>query len=443
MRRFWAIVLLAFSLTWAGCSSDVKVVGPDGNELDNVAEQLVQIENVWRDYRTEQEVVSNFGEDTRCYLKVEADGDQQKAGEQVLCGPYRLMAAETTSWDVAPITFNDGVLELDPSGFTATSSLPGGGWWADGKAPNENAEVNEPDAPAIEFGETVIPGSANPPEITKADSIITPDGSYTVWVGRSERIGGPKDRKMVVDGSFVTVKVEREAALDSNYENVPRETKLAVKSGDQIYEVPIYESYFSMAVPGDGEDATVQFIFDSMTQELSTDGKRLDAPNADLLYQENQFFKVDQTEAKIGGSYQDGWFFKAGLQDAKASLKPWIADEGWAEEGKAWLVIEGKLKLDGPKYFVGNQQAKYLKNNRYILGNVTLGDTEAVVQEIGELDLSSAAPVTFAFEVPSDYSQDRDLTFSIKATGKKSEGSPGNAPKEADLSLLMTTKVHD
>ena len=113
------------------------------------------------------------------------------------------------------------------------------------------------------------------------------------------------------------------------------------------------QARYLVSVPADG---SAKFVVSSDGHDQFIDlltGEREDDPIADVYYRDvirqepHHKFQIPTT--KLGATYSD----QTGTADisydfrlASAELTPWQPDEGWAEEGRAWLALDWEYAVD-------------------------------------------------------------------------------------------------
>lgn len=204
------------------------------------------------------------------YFQVVQD---REVTDEVLCGPYRLMASEATAWQRGELTFYPGesaetvtpALALDEDGRpefdqgeanpNATPTRP------DGEAADLPEQVEEPEAPLARPGQQ-IDGVAAEAASTSV-RVITPAADDLFQVGvTTERLGGAEDRLAPPDGgSFVLVDT-------SGYPST-EDTAYVISAGGTDYPFTPASGPTALAIPGDGRDARLGVTYDALTQWFS------------------------------------------------------------------------------------------------------------------------------------------------------------------------------
>ncbi len=448
-------VAVMVAICLAGCARHTaKLLTPSGNGIPDPAAALKSVTEAWKSWRDTQEVKSRLHDKAQCFIAVtpaDKDGGVPVATDAVMCGPLRTMAAETTSWDFTFIDFEDNGSKSsftlrnpsEPS-FQNRPHIEDATWWApDQSAPLADATVDEPDAPTVDYGQVVTANDVTMPALAPADSIITPDGTYQVKMTTSARVGGPLDRRMVVDGQFVVVNIVREAAYDANYDDLPQKTTLSIEAGQKRYPLEMNPQTFAVAIPlqtapSPGPDlAALVFTYDGVDQKLDLAGHRVKNDKTQPFYERSAKSSYEDTSTVQGKVFQDGWYSKAEATRVAAVWMPYLDGKGWAKDGSVWLVVSGSIRIDPPKFYSGYDSAEYANNLGIDVSQTTWDAKKPIDTEVGDPDRSHQFNVRFVFEVPSgQVGKTAELKIPVRLTGDRSND-VGSAPEHADLTLNL------
>lgn len=431
-----------------GAGADHSFAGQPVVELE---QSLSSIEGTWRQEITNSDTKTRLAEDAHCFFQVDPQETEGKTpiGQSVLCGPYRKMGAEKTAWDVADVT----AYPYDDKGNLTVSLAPSGSgklfrqgepspnltpWRPDGAEADLAAEVPEPDAPVAEAG-TVIE-LYNPGDLTAArDELRTPFASYTVQRGVQPRVNGPDGRLAAPEGgTFVIYAISGQMGYGGETEA----PTFAVTAGEESYSLPGTNGTWALALPGDGSDAQLEMDYDGLTQTLDAHGVRADNATAAPLYTEGEnrrTLTVGSLRDEQGDYSSEGWSGRvdSGWSGPTAQLVPYTPAQGWAPEGKVWLLLEGSVSASGINHRSGDTYGNYDLQKVEVTGIAVDGtpvEGPTTTSDRSSAGYTAATPVDAA-------TQEFTLAIDVHVTALRSSYSDSSLPERGELDFTLEAPV--
>ena len=220
--------------------------------------------------------------------------------------------------------------------------------------------------PESVVADAVAPEDAAPSEDEGMPAEEAPSEAPSSAAGSGEDFGPAEGKKL----SLVTVSyTSNDAGQDPAYSSDDDESAntadlasptLSLDRDGQIRELPKLDEEgqhtYLISTPADGK---AEFVVtqDGHEQRLDLNtGKRLADEVASTYYRENAepveineplaFPDTTVTAGSGGNSNTYDYKVKLTTELGKARLTPWTKKEGWADEGHAWLVIDGKAGIE-------------------------------------------------------------------------------------------------
>lgn len=435
----------ATALVVSGCSSESGYV-MQGREVTDLDTSLAAIESQWQSEVSSSDVKVRMGEDAGCYFQA---GPESEAGiplsDVVLCGPYREMGSEVTSWDAAELYPFPGpkddvfVPQLKPveddSAFTPGKASPNLELFRpDGRKADLAAEVAEPDAPRATAGSVAeLVNGAGDVTLTQTDELRSPVSRFEIERGVASRVDtaeGPLDPPE--GGAFLIVQVRSEQGMWSE----PDESTFKVTGDGVEAELPSASGVFAVAFPADAAKGQIHLEFDGLTQTLDADGKRVEGTVADGLYKESPTVTVASLEGSVGDDDADGFSAEAGTgwSRPEAAVGSYSEEHGWAEDGKVWLTVSGSVFVNNVSYEEGDDSARYDVQEVEITQITIDGDP---VESVDVTKRRSETSWSFDVAVDPDF-EELTLGMELHALGLKNSWpeAPG-LPDRAELDFSL------
>lgn len=347
--------------------------------IDNAEEFLTQVSNDWNSSLTSDHLT--LSENPQCYYVLDAEG--LATGDLACGGVRRVNVDDGATWDVWEFTAwedPDGTITAaDPEPVEMSVTRPEGTLVdAQGnEAPQDVGQLEAPPLPQAEAGlvisdlspgltltDKVQPGEAGtvitPAGVLQIDSIATaetlradvvPDMANTDAAARAYRAAdGEKFR--VVEFSFDPSEAEVAAALSLTYDGQQKQIAQLAEgsrgwggSGAASYRILV-------SVPADGG---AQLVVSSDGHDQVVDlasGDRADDPIAATYYRDvtqqdiNAALTLGEKQIDVENS-DDPLEVSGQLAIGSVSLTPYSPSEGWADEGKAWLIVNYTTSTEG------------------------------------------------------------------------------------------------
>lgn len=216
--------------------------------------------------------------------------------------------------------------------------------------------------------ETVITNSVAPEDAAPSDDAGMPEGpsasASTTEAGSGEDLGPAEGKQLsLVSMGYTSNDTGQNPAYSSGDDTLSTDElaspTLAVDKDGQSRELPKLDEdgqrTYLMSLPAEGK-AEIVVTQDGHEQRLDlTTGKRLADDVASTYYREktepveiSEPLTFPDTTVKVGGGDTNEYERKVELTTelAEAGLTPWTKEKGWAEDGTAWLVIDGKAGIE-------------------------------------------------------------------------------------------------
>lgn len=454
-----AAVITATSLAAAalltGCAGEKHTF--NGLEVSSLDKAIEALDASWSQHRANGKAAT-VDDSSHCFVQTGKDG---VLADKALCGPVHYLGDDDTIWESVPLQPTpDGKDKVTLGSSTSFSKdQPNANttlFRTDGKKAAENASLAEPDTKAATL-EQAIWGNVKDGGTTV--TVRTPDGSFDISGAKvTDRIGGAENRLKAGDGNkFGTSTVTfHPAAAGSNglYSSVADpavKTTLAYVSGGKTYPIGTAKTgLVSMAVPGDGSDLALAVTYDGMTQTVSLADSKLHTTAT--AYYDGVADKAIGTKPEpltIGDHTKIGLFAEFFSDGASATRTAYDAKNGWAPEGKAWLVVSSTARVNNTSNLSpsvsfpgGNAQSYYDAALTVTGGNVanisgTKFSAAAKSMDIDKSTVSggsfnSSASFKLVFEVPAS-ATDFTVDYNVHAAGKLQRNMDKGAPATTEM----------
>lgn len=418
-----AVLGLLLGLLFAVSSSGGPSIENDEGKIVNAEDFLRAAEREWRSSLPTDGV--KIADGAGCFFVL--DDDDLITGQIACGGARRIGAADGKVWDVATFSVeeNDGDQEAEALTFTESGVARPGGQLvnADGdEAAEELDEVKAPPLPSAEAG-AVLP--TVPADIALTDEKSPGDAGKVITPGGVVTIGGVASAaSYTITGDDGTVEAYQPAdgeefrvvsysfARDENLEGLPPAVTLGIESGGQVKEViDLSSSDVSdgeprvlVSVPADDPEATLLVSSAGHDQhvDLAT-GERKPDPVADTYYR-----KVTRQDVAKSLRYKAQPFTVDGSPGRRMSvtidvdavdLTPYVPEEfgnqGWADDGKAWLVVHYAAKSSSNwtfAYLTNEVHTWVVRDGKKALGQVKVQPTD------GHSDMAAVIEVPATFD---------------------------------------------
>lgn len=449
-----AVLGLLLGLLFAVTSSGGPSIENDDGKIVNAEGFLRTAERDWRSSLPTEGV--EIADGAGCFFVL---NDEELITGQIACGgARRIGAGDGEVWDVATFTVEENDGDQEAAGLTFTESgvvRPKGQLVAANgdEAPEALDDVEAPPLPAAEAGAVLaqVPTDialTDEQEPGEAGKVITPGGvvtvssvaatsSYTVEGedGSLEAFGPAEGEEFrVVSYSF---------AENEDPESTPPAVTLGLESGGQLKEIVDLsnpEDYGTegaeprvlVSVPADDPEASLVVSSAGHDQhvDLAT-GERKPDPVADTYYRKVTRQDVAKSlrfaPHKFTDTHGTPHRMNVTVDVDAVELTPYVPEavgnQGWAEEGKAWLVIHYAWKTESDWLFA--LLGKELHSWQAAIGKRSLG--QAKVRPADGVD-----DLTAVIAVPADTDQ-VTISAAVKATlsGLDVNGGFANFPAES------------
>ncbi|MGL4832465.1 MAG: hypothetical protein ACRCWS_07845, partial [Propionibacteriaceae bacterium] len=423
---------------WDFSASDHQVAHP--------GEDLRAIEQNWRWRLSAIPIDLAVGKESRCFYQTQSEShiwrEHQIIAPQVICGPYRPLASETTLWDVATMQYDPLAKSLSITGqgaFSPGKPLPDSrGARPDGKVPQFDIDIAEPDSPMADVGDVVTVAEGTLHEQTALSNVIRiPGWEFAFTAGRHERFGTIANRRTAPNNStFLTLQTFPTAIGDAPVKPV---VLSVLADGKQFpIENATTPQEVGVALPATAKKVQIAVTFDGLTQTLDVaDGTR-NPGGAALLY-ENQRTAVvaGPTPFSSGSPSAVGPYVNGSLNPMRTSLSAWDSVLGWAPDGSMWITIDSAVAVTQFQY-TGVQSDDY-----YRVQSVApaLSAAASVAARSHDVQLTNSGIVMrTTVQVPLTPGT-VPLTLALKATGPKSVPSTTPHPEQLTAELSFGTTI--
>jgi hypothetical protein len=444
---------LLASVLLTGCGGEKHTFsGVEVSKLDKTIESL---DSAWAEYRANGTAATVI-DDSRCFVQKGAEG---VLGDTALCGPVHYLGQDDTTWDAVKLSGSPEGADkiLLGSGKSFSTGQPGANtslFRTDGKKASDKTDVPEPDTSAAPVSQAIW-GSGSSTSGTTV-KVETPDGVLAVnGIKISDRIGGVSNRLKAGDGNkfgTASLSLTPTQSQGPDYLRGPEQkikTSVAFVSGDKSYPVGDAKSgSVSMPVPGDGKDLALAITYEGLTQTVTLSDSKLHT-TATAYYDGivDTAKGTKPAELEIGDHTKDGMYARFSSESITATRTPYDAKNGWAAEGKAWLVVNGSARASSTK-FLGKSldfPSANSKANSYYdtalnvasasVSNVS-GEKFTAEAKTAENDKSvtSNGTATFkiVFEVPAT-ATDFTVEYTVHSAGTLQRNSDKGAPATSSM----------
>jgi len=356
-------------------------------DVDNADEFLSTVTQDWTSSLPQEYIT--LSDDPQCYYVLDDEG---LVTEEIACGGARRAAvADGAVWDLWEFTAwtdSDGTITAADASATEQSVTRPRGTLVDAsgdEAPDGIADLEAPPLPHAEAGvilPEVVDDLSLVDEVKPGDAgtVITPAGTLTISsIATVETVDAsileqeaedeaasvfqPAEGEefRVVEYSFEPSETEADAALTLDHAGQQDQIAQLVES-DRGWGAPEgAQARFLASVPTDGE-AQLVVSSDGHDQriDLST-GERVKDPVAQTYYRDvtqqdiNKTFTLDDKDIEVKDE-DEPETLATELSVSSAQITPYAPEgsgaEGWAEEGKAWLLLHftNSAEVDGYRY---------------------------------------------------------------------------------------------
>jgi hypothetical protein len=449
------------SVLLTGCGGEKHTFS--GVEVSQLDKSIESLDSAWAQHRANG-IAATVVDDSRCFVQKGAEG---VLGDTALCGPVHYLGQDQTTWDAVKLSGSpEGADKIIlGSGTSFGTGQPGANtslYRADGKKASDKTDLPEPDTKAA-TAEQAIWDSSSTSGSGSGTQVVTPDGAIKVSsVKISDRTGGASDRLKAGDGNrfgkatvdFTSIKASTGTTFYGNSEPAQPKTTLAFTSGGKNYPIGVLRSgTVTMAVPGDGKDLALAITYEGLTQTVSlADGNLTTTATAYYDGVTGTAKGAKPADLEIGDHTKDGVYTQFSSDALTATRTPYDEKNGWAAEGKAWLVVSGTARAGSTK-FLGksvNFPSENSKANSYYdtALNVTAASVsnvsgEKFTVEAKSMDndkiLSSNGRATFnlVFEVPAA-ATDFTVDYKVHSAGTLQRNMDKGAPATTSLDYPIT-----
>ncbi len=440
------VVLVAALLGSGGIAPPAWSFSSPEHRVTRPGEDLRAIEQNWRWRLSAIPIDLAVGKESRCFYQSQPEShiwrQYQIIAPQVICGPYRPLASETTLWDVATMQYDPITKSLSITGqgaFSPGKPLPDSrGTRPDGKVPQFGIDLPEPDSPMAEVGDVVTVAEGTLREQTNLPNIIrVPGWEFAFTVGKHERFGTISNRRSAPDGSsFLTLKTFPTAIGEAPAKPVGLSI---IADGKQFpIENATAPQEVGVALPASAKKVQIAVTFDGLTQTLDvSDGARVPG-GAALLYETSRAALVaGPTPFSSGSPTAVGPYVNGSLNPVGTSISAWDSALGWAPEGSMWVTIDSAVAVTQFQY-TGVQL-----DDQYRVQTVApaLSSAASVAARSHDVQLTNSGIVMrTTVQVPLTPGV-VPLTLALKATGTKSAPSTTANPEQLTAELSFSTTI--
>ncbi|WP_109507471.1 hypothetical protein [Nocardioides speluncae] len=433
-----AVLGLLLGLLFAVSSGGGPAIENDDGKIVNAEEFLRAAERDWRSSLPTDGV--KIADGAGCFFVL--DDDDLITGQIACGGARRISAGDGQVWDVGTFTVeeSDGDQEAAGLAFTEAGVVRPDGQLvnADGdEAAEALDDVEAPPLPAAEAG-TALPQAPAGLELTDqtepgdAGIVITPGGTLTVSSVAStatytvEGEDGSLEAFAPAEGEEFRV-VSYEFTESQDVESTPPPVTLSLESGGQVKQIidlsnpseagvePGTPPQLLVSVPADDPETALAVSSAGHDQQVDlTTGERRPDAVADTYYR-----KVTRQDVAKSLRFQPQPFtdthdtphrMNVTVDVDAVELVPYVPEElgnqGWADEGKAWLVVHYTWGIKADWLFAS--LTKELHTWQAAVGKRSLG--KAQVRPGDGID-----DLVAVIEVPADTDQ-VTISAAVKAT---------------------------
>ena len=442
--------LLAATLL-TGCAGEKHTF--NGLEVSKLDKAIETLDASWSQHRANSKAAA-VEDGSRCFVQTGTDG---VLANKALCGPVHYLGDDDTIWEGVTLEASpegkDKVTIAGGRSFSkdkpnANTSL----YRTDGKKPSENTNLAEPDTRAATVEQSIW--SDIRPGDTKV-TVKTPDGTFEISGARvTDRIGRAEDRLKAGDGNkFGTASISFNPAPPARYDYAQSssltpavKTTLAYVSGGRTYPVGTAKTgMVSMAIPGDGKDLGLAVTYEGMAQTVSLADSKLHT-TATAYYDglKNEATGTKPDPLTIGDYAKKGLFAEFSSGAVGAIRTAYDAANGWAPEGKAWLVVSSRAQVSNTSNLApsldfpgGDAHAYYDTMLSVTSANAANISGAKFTATAKSTDIDKTAPKDTAnfkivFEVPAE-ATDFTVDFNVHASGKLRKYMDKGAPSTTEM----------
>lgn len=404
----------------SGCGSEAATF--EGRNVEDLDKTIESVDAMWAQNRAEG-TKSNVDDESRCYAQV----TDLAMSEDIICGPIHYLGSDDQVWESVALSFMpDGdkkaVASVDGSFSTAKRAENTTLFRPDGKESPEDLVVPEPDTETAAPEQAIWESGAPQEYGTNTVAVRLPGGSTMNVIGWkvSERVGSAENRLKAGEGrTFASV------YFPDSLSNQGAPTELAFVSGGKSYPLGAPKSgTVSMSLPGDAKDAELAVTTDGNTQTVSlTTGEITSTASAyyDGLARTPEETVLIEQETDNGA----GQTASFRMDDHNTFREAYEPKQGWAPEGKAWLIVDAQwyttLKNSGGfmdqyehETKVTSATVEGLSGEKYTAEAVRIDNTKVPDS------YRNADKTKIVFEVPAGVG-DFKVTLNVNSAGSQHE----------------------
>lgn len=324
-------------------------------EIKNAKSFIGQAESTWKDELPSDGI--EVSSEASCYYVL---NDSDNITNQIACGPSRRASTPKGAvWDMYHFEVSGSGDAQTASNLIATETsqtAPASGslTTVDGSGPaDDGSGLKEPPLPKAPSHSVYEAGAYEVSDKSlgsavqySGPSVLIGPGVQVELMSRQEATSATIDGKVMAPAEgekFFVVSINGSAGpvgestsstlqftLNGDSVDAPGDPSTA---GDTTYLVSLPE----------GSDGTLDVVSDGHTQSLALkDGKRVEDKTTEMYYTDKPEISTPQSAVAAfpatASSVGDSFTFTVTFTNAK--LKPYTSDQGWAPEGKVWLILD-------------------------------------------------------------------------------------------------------